>query len=229
MNLTPRLRSIVNHVPQGTICGDIGTDHAYIPIYLIQNKICPKVIATDVRLGPLEIARKQIKLSGFEKQIEIRLGNGLKPLKLEEIETVVIAGMGGLLIRDILEDSEEITKEIKTFILQPMIAQRELREYLMKNNFKIVEEDLAKEDQRIYEIIIAVHGQQRIEKDIYLDIPKFLIENKHSLLIPFIKRKKNELLKIMKHCEGKHTSNAERKLQECKEKIKKIEEVERCL
>lgn len=229
MNLTPRLRSIVNHVPQGTICGDIGTDHAYIPIYLIQNKICPKVIATDVRLGPLEIARKQIKRAGCEKQIEIRLGNGLKPLKLEEVETIVIAGMGGLLIQDILENSKKITKKIKTFILQPMTAQRELREYLIKNNFKIVEEDLTKEGQRVYEIMIAIHGQQRIERDIYLDIPKFLIENKHPLLTLFIKGKKNELLKIMKHCEGKHTFNAESKLQECKEKIKKIEEMERCL
>ncbi|RBP45515.1 tRNA (adenine(22)-N(1))-methyltransferase [Garciella nitratireducens] len=229
MNLTPRLQKIVNHVPEKTICGDIGTDHAYIPIYLVQNKICPKVIATDICKGPLEIAQKQIKVSGFQKQIEIRLGNGLKPIEPGEIETVIIAGMGGLLIRDILECSKETTKKIKIFILQPMSAQRELRQYLIKNNFKIIKEDLAREDQRIYEIIIAIHGKQGRERDIYLDIPKFLIEERHPLLIPFIEKKKKEILKIMKQCEGKYTPNAESKLKECRKKIKKIEEVEKCL
>lgn len=229
MKLTPRLQTIANHVPQNTICADIGTDHAYIPIYLIKNQICSKIIASDIHKGPLEIANRQIQSAGFEKQIETRLGNGLGRIDPGEVETVVIAGMGGLLIRDILENSPKVTQSIKTFILQPMIAQRELREYLVENNFKIIEEDLAQEDQRIYEIIIVTHGQQTVEENMYYDIPKYLIEKKHPLLKSFIQRKKNELLKIIQHCEGKHTFNAEDKIKECKEKIKELEEVERCL
>lgn len=229
MNLSPRLQAIVNHVPKDTICADIGTDHAYIPIYLIKNKICSKIIASDIHEGPLEIAKSQIKLAGFEKQIETRLGNGLELIKAGEVDTVVIAGMGGLLIRDILENSKEVTRSIQTLILQPMIAQKELRKYLIEHNYTIVKEDLAKEDQRIYEIIIAGHGKQKVEEEIYLDIPKYLIEKRHPLLKSLLQRKKNELLKIIQHCAGKHTPSAEDKIKECKEKIIKFEEVEECL
>lgn len=226
MNLTPRLQTIAKHVPKNSICGDIGTDHAYIPIYLIENNICNKVIATDVNNGPIDIAKGQIKSTGLEKNIEVRLGDGLKPINPGEVNSIVIAGMGGILIRDILKNSPEITKDIKTFILQPMIAQRELREYLLKNNFIIKKEDLAQENQRIYEIIIAVHGNQSIEEDIYLDIGKDLIDHKHPLLHKLIHRKKDELNKIIKKCEDKKSLNAQKRLKECKDKLKRIEEVE---
>jgi tRNA (adenine22-N1)-methyltransferase len=231
MKLTPRLQTIANHIPQNTICGDIGTDHAYIPIYIVENKISKKVIATDINKGPLAIANKQIKLAGLEKQIETRLGNGLQPIEPYEVETIVIAGMGGLLIKDILDTTKHITNSIKTFILQPMIAQRELREYLIYNNFKIINEDLAQENQRIYEIIIATKGKQNIEieKDIYLDIGKPLIENKHPLLSSLINFKRNELLKIIHQCEGKNSANAEDRIRECINKLNDLKEVEKCL
>src|SRR5690554_6508909 len=96
MNLSPRLQIIANHVPKDSICGDIGTDHAYVPIYLIQNNICNGIIATDINRGPLEIAKEQIEAAGYKDQIETRLGNGLKPIKPGEVDCVVIAGMGGL-------------------------------------------------------------------------------------------------------------------------------------
>lgn len=229
MKLTPRLQTIANHVPQNTICGDIGTDHAYIPIYIVENKISDRVIATDINKGPLAIANKQIKLAGLENEIETRLGNGLQPIQPYEVETIVIAGMGGLLIKDILNTTKHVTKSIKTFILQPMIAQRELREYLIENNFKIINEDLAQENQRIYEIIIAIQGKQKIKKDIYLDIGKPLIKNKHPLLSSLINLKKNELLKIIHQCEGKNSANAEDRIRECNNKLKDLKEVEKCL
>lgn len=229
MKLTPRLQTIANHIPQNTICGDIGTDHAYIPIYIVENKISNKVIATDINKGPLAIANKQIRLSGLENHIETRLGDGLQPIKPYEVETIVIAGMGGLLIKEILDNSKEVTKSINTFILQPMIAQRELREYLIDNNFKIINEDLAQENQRIYEIIIAIQGIQEIKNDIFLDIGKPLIENRHPLLSSLIHLKKKELIKIIHQCEGKGSANAEERIRECSKKIKDLEEVGKCL
>lgn len=225
MNLTPRLQVVAKHVPKNTICGDIGTDHAYIPLYLIKNGICPKVIATDVNKGPINIAQEQINSAGYSKYIETRLGDGLQPIKPREINSVVIAGMGGLLIRNILEASPEVTRGIKTFILQPMVAQRELKEYLLKNNYTIIEEDLAQEDRRIYEIIIATHGKQDLEHPIFLDVGKSLIDKKHPLLKPLIHGKKAKLQKIVQQCEGKRTINAEERIKECLDKIQSLEEV----
>lgn len=229
MKLTPRLQIIANHIPQDSICADIGTDHAYIPIYIVENKISDKVIATDINKGPLAIANKQIKLAGLENHIETRLGNGLDPIAPFEVKTVVIAGMGGLLIKNILDAKKQVTKNIKTFILQPMIAQRGLREYLIENNFKIINEDLAQENHRVYEIIIAEQGRQKLKKDIHLDIGKSLIENKHPLLPTLIHLKKKELLKIIYQCEGKNSVNAEERLRKCHNKLKDLKEVERCL
>lgn len=229
MSLTSRLQTIVRHVPVNSICGDIGTDHGYIPIYLIQNKICKKVIATDVNEGPIKIAEEQIKRAGYKQQIETRLGDGLKPFMPGEVDCLIIAGMGGLLIRDILKSAGDLIKSIPLFILQPMIAQKELRQYLIENHLSIIDEDLAQEEQRIYEIIIAVHGQYTIDHEINLEIPLPLIQKKHPLLPSLIKRKKAELIKIIKECEGKKTRNAENKIIECRIKLKKIEEVEKCL
>ena len=94
MNLTQRLRTIARHVPKNSICGDIGTDHGYIPIYLVRNRICKKVIATDINEDPIKIAREQIKAAGLEGQIQTRLGDGLKPLSLIHIlkGNIVIGG-----------------------------------------------------------------------------------------------------------------------------------------
>ena len=225
MNLTPRLQVIAKHVPQNSICGDIGTDHAYIPLYLIKNGICKRVIATDINQGPINIAQEQINAAGYSRYIETRLGNGLEPIEPGEIDSVVIAGMGGLLIKNILEASPEVTKSIKTFILQPMVAQRELREYLLANNYAIIEEDLAKEDRRIYEIIIATHGKQDLEHPAFLDVGKSLIDKKHPLLKPLIDRKRAKIQKIIQQCEGKGTPNAEDRIKECLDKIKSLEEV----
>ena len=157
------------------------------------------------------------------------MGDGLKPLRPGEVDCVVIAGMGGLLIRDILKSSEKISRSIDTFILQPMMAQKDLRKYLIENKYTIVDEDLAQEDRRIYEIIIVKHGQQRIEDEIYLEIPFTLMQKRHPLLKALIETKKDKLKKIIKQCEGKKTVNAENKIEESKKKLLRLEEVEKCL
>ena len=196
MKLSPRLQTIANNVPRSNKCCDIGTDHGYVPIYLIKKNIVNMAIATDINGGPLKTAKKQIEWAGLEEKIQIRQGNGLEPIKPYEVDTTIIAGMGGLLIKDILDSSKKIAKSINSFVLQPMIAQAELRKYLIENQFMIIDEDLAQEKNRIYEIIIAKHGKQKVENDIYYDIGKPLIEKKHPLLPFLIKLKKNELVKL---------------------------------
>lgn len=225
MKLTPRLLMIAKFVQKGAVVADVGTDHGYIPIYLIKNKIAEKVIATDVNKGPLCSAQTAIKGYTLEDYIETRLGNGLVPIEPYEVDTVIIAGMGGLLIRDILMGHIEVTKSVCRFILQPMVAQDELRRWLIENNFKIVDEVLVSEDHRIYEIMVVEHGRQNIDDEIYYQIGKKLIENKDPLLEAFIKKHIKKQNDIINNLLEKQTENAKKKLKECEEKVQKLEEV----
>ena len=157
--LTPRLQKIFD---AACICGcaaDIGTDHAYIPVCLTLSGRCKKAIACDIKRGPLERAEKTISLYGAAERVQTRLGGGLTPLSPGEADTIIIAGMGGLLIAQILAGGEMTAKAAQRLILQPMTAAPELREYLISNGYKIEKEYLAREDSKIYNIISAASGK----------------------------------------------------------------------
>ncbi len=154
--LTKRLETIKNLVTNSKVLIDVGTDHGYVPISLITEKRALKVIASDVNKGPLDNARGNIQKAGLLEQIELRLGGGLCPAQIGEADTVIIAGMGGILIKDILCESYEKSQNTKKLILQPMNSQDVLREYLINNNFSIKNEHLAIEGEKIYNIIEAI-------------------------------------------------------------------------
>lgn len=158
MNLTPRLLKIASLVPHNSVLADVGTDHAYVPVYCILNGICKRAFAMDINEGPLNNAEETVNHYGVSDKVELRLSDGLDKLGADEADTVVIAGMGGLLIKSILEKAN--LKCGTTLILQPMLAQRELREYLYSNDIEITDEYLAKEDNKIYNIFVAKVGSK---------------------------------------------------------------------
>ncbi|MBB6217896.1 tRNA (adenine22-N1)-methyltransferase [Anaerosolibacter carboniphilus] len=229
MKLTPRLLTIAKLIPQNTVVADIGTDHAYIPVYLIKNKIAKRVIAADVNNGPLQSAQKNIALHHMENYIETRLGNGLEILHPGEVDTVIIAGMGGLLIRDILTAHPAITSSIDTFVLQPMVAQDDLRRWLLNNGFMIVNEGLVKEDHRIYEVMVVKKGIQSVIDDIYYELGEKLIENNDPLLIEFIRKHLKKYNEILSQLAGQNSEIANEKRNMCLQKVEKLEEVLSCL
>ena len=157
--LTPRLQKIYDAVPACSCAADIGTDHAYIPVCLTLSEKCKRAVACDIKKGPLERAEKTIASYGAADLVQTRLGGGLTPLAPDEADTIIIAGMGGLLIAQILSDCDMTAKSAKRLILQPMTAAVELREYLISNGYKIEKEYLAREDSKIYNIISAVPGK----------------------------------------------------------------------
>lgn len=154
--LTKRLETIKNLVNNSKITVDVGTDHGYVPISLITEKRALKVIACDINKGPLNNARANIQKAGLLEKIELRLGGGLVPCEMGEADTVIIAGMGGILIKDILEESYIKAQSAEKLILQPMNSQDVLREYLINNNFSIKNEHLAIEGEKIYNIMEVV-------------------------------------------------------------------------
>lgn len=167
MKLSERLIKITEFIKDAKVLADIGTDHGYVPVYCVRNGLCQRAVACDINEGPLCAARENIKSHGLESKIETRLSDGLEALKKDEADTIVIAGMGGFLIRAILEKgADKIGKETK-LILQPMVAAAELRSYLCENGFNIISEKLAREEDKFYNILCVKKGRCDYgEKDI---------------------------------------------------------------
>ena len=155
MKLTDRLLKIASLVSEGKRVADIGTDHGYIPVYLLNKGTVPFAILADVNKGPLENARKEVRHNKLSDKTDLRLGSGIEVLNKGEVDEVIIAGMGGILISELLEAKKEVSHSVDKLILQPMQAQEELRKYLLNNGYEILDEVLVQEDFRVYEIIVA--------------------------------------------------------------------------
>lgn len=158
ITLTTRLQQVANMVPQGTCMADIGTDHGYVPIYLVEKGIMDRAIACDIHQGPLERAKENLISSGLAEKISLRLGGGLAPLAKGEVEGVTICGMGGLMIRQILEDEAEKAAALFWMILQPQNHVADLKYFLSRHHFRIEKESLCLEGGQLYEMMKVVPG-----------------------------------------------------------------------
>ena len=155
MELTKRLLAVASFVRDGAYLIDVGTDHAYLPIYLAETGKISAATASDINEGPCESARTHIAENGFADKISVVRANGLAGHAARGKTDIVIAGMGGALICDILEKADFIKNPDVRLILQPMRNAPDVRAYLLWNGFRIVDEALAREGERIYEIICA--------------------------------------------------------------------------
>jgi len=225
LKLTDRLLKIASLVTEGKRVADIGTDHGYIPVYLLNQGKVPYAILADVNKGPLENARGEVRHNKLLDKVDLRLGSGIEVLEKGEVDEVIIAGMGGILISELLEAKLEVAHSVDKLILQPMQAQNELRKYLLNNGFEILDEVLVKEDFRIYEIIIAKYTGKNtvVSDDIYYEVGTKLIENKDPLLNEFIDKKIYMYNSIIKKIEGKSSEGIEKKIKESKDSIEKLE------
>lgn len=158
MELTPRLFRIAELVPQGARFADIGTDHAYLPTWLILNGVIDYAIAADLRKGPLERAKETAEKYGVSDKMDFRLCDGLSDVRPGEADTIAIAGMGGETIAHILSDAPWIKEQDITLILQPMSSQSDLRQWLGKNGYKIENECVVREDKTLYNILLVKAG-----------------------------------------------------------------------
>ena len=154
MKLSPRLKKIVDFTDKCGVVADIGTDHALVPVYLIENGLYKKAYACDIRPLPLKRAEKYIFSRNLSDKITTIQTNGLQNVP-DDTDTIVIAGMGGEMIIDIL--SSDISHHAATFVLQAMTAVDALREFLYKNGYKILDEDIVAEQQgrKLYSVIKA--------------------------------------------------------------------------
>jgi len=171
--LSKRLQAVYQMVDANTRVADIGSDHAYLPVELLETKVADYAIAGEVAPGPMSRSKADVEKFGLSDKIDVRLGDGLAVIKAEDlIDTVVIAGMGGILIQSILTRATgEQLSHVKTLVLQPNIGEPLVRHWLVENNFKIVDEDIVSEDHHVYEIIKA----QKVTTPIALTEAEFLM------------------------------------------------------
>ncbi|SHI36967.1 tRNA (adenine22-N1)-methyltransferase [Clostridium cavendishii DSM 21758] len=203
MELSIRLKSIVNQVDKCNVLIDVGTDHGYVPIELVKAGVCNKAIASDINKGPIEKAKLNIAFEGLNKKIECRLGGGLSTVKKGEVNAVIIAGMGGNLTRDILLQDIEKVKLYDFLILQPAQNPEVLRKFLYNSNFDIVDEDLILEDNKYYELFKVKYNKDALginfEDKIDYEISPILREKNHQLINSYINSKIEKYENILKY------------------------------
>ncbi|MBQ8807978.1 MAG: SAM-dependent methyltransferase [Clostridia bacterium] len=193
-NLTPRLRMIAQLVPPCTSVCDIGTDHAYVAIYLAKKGIAQKVIAADIKKGPLLQAEKNIAAFEVSDKVTTRLSDGFSAIKKNEAQCCIIAGMGGENIAQILENEKGCTY----FVLQMQTAHRHLREYLSTHGYVIEKEAIAREGNKMYTALLATCGKSYELSQIQKEIGPFLIENRPPLFYDYVRYRLYEIESILK-------------------------------
>ena len=185
MNISNRLKSVANMVAFKT-CVDVGTDHGYVPIYLCLNNICDYVIAMDINRGPLSVCFDNIQKYRLSDRIYTRLCDGLSDYDAGEAETVVISGMGGLLIEKILSRDIELAKSFKQLVLSPQGDEKVVRKFLKENGFIIEKEDMIFDEGKYYLIIDARFYQNDTKSDEKLldeELSDDEIDNKNDIEI----------------------------------------------
>ena len=219
MKLDSRLMAIADLVRKGKVFADIGTDHAYLPVYLVEKGIINRGIAADLRVGPLENAKEAVVSYGYSDNIELRLSDGLDNFSENEVEEIAVAGMGGLLISSFIERTQWLKNEEIHLILQPMTHVEELRKTLFDNGFIIDKEVVAKDGDKLY-IILSVYFYegQTAYTDLDLIVGK-LPYNDDALSKEYLKKiydKYNKKLVALKNAD-KECSDLENMVEELKQ------------
>ncbi|RAP76934.1 tRNA (adenine(22)-N(1))-methyltransferase [Paenibacillus montanisoli] len=255
IKLSKRLQQIADFVSEGARVADIGSDHALLPVYLLQSGKCPAAIAGELNTGPFKAAKRQVAEAGLTKRIEVRQGDGLEVLVPGEADTVTVAGMGGSLMADILEAGRIAGKleGVRELVLQPNVGEEIVRKWLVKHGYVLQTEEILEEDGRIYEVLHALHKQHSpaavTNEDVYnpailAAVPSMDEEAKLEWLYrmgPYLLRRPTEVLHskwrlertklewICKQVGQSDTAESRGKEAQLRSEMKGIEEVLSCL
>lgn len=199
VNLNERLKTVASFVDKKIeLCIDVGTDHGYLPIYLVQKDLCERAIASDINSGPLLITEQSLRNFGLSKRISTVKTNGLDGFENENPDYIFICGMGGELIFDIIKEAKFVKEQRLNLVLQPMTMHDVLREQLLKNGFSIIDEKLCIDSGKTYTIMKVVFtdvvdaytlselhlGRENIKKggELFIKFAKSKLEHYETIL-----------------------------------------------
>ena len=194
IKINDRLLTAIPFVRQGKRFADIGTDHAYLPIYLMDKGIIASAVAADINQGPLDKAQENILKYGFNDSISTVLCDGLTKIEPDSVDDIAIFGMGGELIVKIIDEASWVKDSDKRLILQPMTHPEKLREYLTKNGFFIVGETLSFDRGKIYQTICAQYDGIVREYDAFTyAFGEYILKDKNNLLLELMEMTQKKL------------------------------------
>lgn len=220
VHLSERLLGVYSLITPGLSVADIGTDHGYLPIYLIKNGKASKVIASDVNKGPLEKARENIEQYELNNEIELRLSDGLKMYEPGEAQAIVMAGMGGNLIIDIISNSLDVCNGACEMILQPQSDVCRVRHFLHKNGFRIISENMVKDENKFYPMMKVIKESQKWDSEIFYIYGKVLLDEQNPVLREYLIREKDILFEIYNNLnEQEKSESIECRLKSLEEEI----------
>lgn len=228
INLSDRLSAMAAMVLPKSVVADIGTDHGYLPAFLVIKGISSGAIASDVAESPLEGARQLMELLALGRKIDLRLGDGLKILQPGEADTVCIGGMGASTMIRILSESPEVLAATRRLILQPMRGANHLRRWLTDHQWKIIDEEIVFEEEIYYEIIVAEQGQE------YLspweeEVGPVLLKKNHPLLLDYLESQIAHWEKVLLSMAQSTSPQSEEKKNRLTEHIELLKQVMACL
>lgn len=224
MQLSKRLQAVANLVTPGKRLADIGTDHGYVPIWLYEQGRIPSALAMDLREGPLQRAKEHIRMHGLDEKIKTRLSDGLEKLLPGEADSIVIAGMGGMLVVKILTQGQAVLDSVQELILQPQSDLDAVREYLHRTGFVIVQEEMVFEEGKYYPMMKAVHGENTDDRKIWFLYGRLLLENRHPVLESYLQKEYDSCCKLLEKLSKTATEVSSRRCEELLEKKHLIEE-----
>ncbi|CAI2678000.1 tRNA (adenine(22)-N(1))-methyltransferase [Apilactobacillus kunkeei] len=226
--LSQRLKVVADFVPQNSRVADIGSDHAYLPVYLMKQKQIEFGIASEVAKGPLDNAIQEIKAEGLSDRIDTRLADGLLSVQPEDkIDCVTIAGMGGTLIKNILENGKSHLSGNELLILQPNVGEDRLRTCLMNNQYEISDETILREDGHTYEIIVAKKTDEPVKyTEQEIKFGPFLLKQ-HSDV--FVEKWENEIERIEMVIDQMNLAKHDKPVDKMNSMKKEIEEIKEVL
>lgn len=228
IKLSKRMKAVAGMVTTGGVLADVGTDHGYIPIALVQRQKITGAIAMDINKGPLARAQENIASARLGDYIQTRLSDGVTALGEGEADSILIAGMGGELVIHIISEGEKVCKAASELILQPQSDIRKVREYLRLHHYKIVDEDMICEDGKYYPMMRVVHvesddawmkmnEQTKAACDIYGPL---LLRNGNPVLRRFLVRQHRQLTQILQRLQAQTMSEKiERRIAEVSEEL----------
>lgn len=225
IELSLRMKAVADMVIPGSRVCDIGCDHAFVSIYLVANGIADRVIASDVRTGPCAIARDNISRWGMSDRIDLRLGDGLGTVDPGEADSVIIAGMGGMLITDILEAGKAVVERAGQLVLQPQSELEHVRRYIYENGWNISDEKMLVDAGKYYvvmnvdvsknkdsEIFVGAEkdesGHNQDMQEIYFKYGYHLLNSHSTVLRAYLESRRNTVKEILAGLEKSETDNA---------------------
>lgn len=222
MQLSKRMQAIADLISPCDTLADIGTDHGYIPIYMVLENRVQKAIAMDVNQGPLLRAKDHIKEYGLDAYIETRLSDGVAELLPREADVVVIAGMGGALMQKILKEGKEVFDTVPQLILQPQSEIDKFRCYLAENGWTIEKEDIVCEDDKYYPMMRVRHGQMSRPDVLESLYGVYLLKEKHPVLKEYLEKAYQNCEKIQERLYENGRDDADPRVLELKKEMQNI-------